>query len=76
MSLLVVFFAKLFASSLSRHSFLHAALFARFQIIRMPLYILNNVFRLNFALESTQGVFQRFTLLNSYFCQAGTPNDF
>ena len=41
----------------------------------MTLYILNDVFRLNLALESTQGVFQRFTLLNSYFCQSGTPNE-
>ncbi len=71
-----MFFAKLFAGTLSRHSFLHAALFARFQIIGVTLYILNDVFRLNLALKSTQGVFQRFTLLNSYFCQSGTPNEF
>jgi len=55
-SLLCVF-AKLFSGTLSRQSLLHPALRARLQIEGVALHFLNDVFRLNLALEATEGIF-------------------
>ena len=73
--LLVVFFTELFAGTFARHRFLHAALFARLQVIGVTLHVLDDVFGLNLALESTEGILQRLTFLYANFCQPGTPNE-
>ena len=39
----------------------------------MTLHFLNDVFRLNFALEPTQGILQRLAFLQSNFCQTHHP---
>jgi len=35
----------------------------------MPLYFFNNIFLLHLTLEAPEGVFQGFTILESYFSQ-------
>jgi hypothetical protein len=42
---------------------------ARLQIERVALDLFNNVFLLHFAFEAPEGVFQGFTVLESYFSQ-------
>jgi hypothetical protein len=44
-------------------------LFTRLQIERMPLDLFNDVFLLHLALKATEGVFQRFPLLEPNFSQ-------
>ena len=39
----------------------------------MTLDFLNDVFRLNLALEPAQGTLQRFAVMQSNFCQTDTP---
>src|SRR5207245_7725523 len=46
---------NLFSGTLSRQSLLQSPLLARLQVVRMTLHFLNDVFRLNLALEPTQG---------------------
>src|SRR6266446_8672751 len=65
--------ANLFSGALSRQSLLHPTLLARLQVVGVTLHFLNDFFRLNFALEPTQGVLQRFALLQSNFCQTHHP---
>jgi hypothetical protein len=48
--------ATLFSSTLSRQSLLQALLLARLQVVGVTLHFLNDVFRLNLALEPTQGI--------------------
>ena len=50
------FFANLLSSTLSRQGLLHPALCARLQAEGVALHFLNDVFRLNLALESTESV--------------------
>ena len=50
-------FANLFSGTLSRQSLLHPALGAGLQVEGVALHFLNDVFRLNLALETTEGVF-------------------
>src|SRR5439155_8736819 len=64
---------NLFSSTLSRQSLLHALLLARLQVVGVTLHFLNYVFRLNLALEPTQGILLRLTLLQSNFCQTDHP---
>ncbi len=59
----VAVFANFFSCPLARQSLLNAAFFAWFQIERMALDFLNDVFRLNLALEPAQRVFQRLAFL-------------
>ena len=54
---LIMLFANLLAGTLSRQSLFHPALLARFQVVGVTLHVLDDVFRLNLALEPTQGVF-------------------
>jgi len=61
--------ANLFSGTLSRQSLLHPPLLARLQVVGVTLHFLNDVFRLNLALESTQGILQRLALLQSNFSQ-------
>lgn len=66
---LVLLFTGLLAAPLAGQRFFHAALLARLEVKRMSLYLFDNVFLLYLALETAQRIFQRFTFLNSYFCQ-------
>ena len=69
----ILFFANLFASALASQRGFHAFLFTRFEVKGVALHFFNNVFLLHLALESTQGVFKGFTLLQSNFRQTDTP---
>ncbi len=53
----VAIFADLFLCPLARQGLLHAAFFTRLQIIRVPLYLFNDVFRLDLAFKPAQRVF-------------------
>lgn len=66
---LVLLFSYLLAIALACQGFLDALLFSRLQVKRMALDFLDNVFRLNFSLETTQGILKGFSLLNSNLCQ-------
>jgi hypothetical protein len=61
--------ANLLASALSRQGFFHSTLRAGLEVEGMALHFLNNVFRLNLALEPPQGTLDRLTFLQSNFCQ-------
>jgi len=65
--------ANFLSCTLSRQSLLHPALLAWFQIVGVTLHFLNDIFRLNLALEPTQSVLQRLALLQSNFCQIYHP---
>jgi hypothetical protein len=66
---LVLLFADLLAIALTCERFLHALLLAWFEIEGVTLDLFDNVFGLNFALETAQSVLERFTFLNSNLCQ-------
>ena len=66
---LVLFFTRFFPAALARQCFLHTLLLARLQVKGVTLDLLDNVFLLHLALESTQCVFEGLALLKSYFCQ-------
>jgi hypothetical protein len=55
--------ATLLPVSLAGKRCLNPLFLARFQIERMPLNFLNDVFLLHFSFEAAEGVFQRFPLL-------------
>jgi hypothetical protein len=65
--------ANLFSGTLSRQSLLESALLARLQVVRVTLHFLNNVFRLNLALEPTKRVLQGLALLQSNLCHTHHP---
>ena len=65
--------AHLLPGTLSRQSLLHPALRARLQIKGVALHVFNDLFRLDLALESTQGILQRLTFLQSNLCQINHP---
>jgi hypothetical protein len=66
-------FANLLLCPLTSQSLLYAELRARLQIVGMTLDFLNDVFRLNFALEPTQGALNGLAFLQSNFCQTKSP---
>ena len=66
---LILFLTNLFAIALASKCFFHALLFTRFQIKRVTLNFLDDVLGLHFALETAQGILERFTFLNSNLCQ-------
>ena len=70
---LVLFFPRLFASTLARESGLNTLFLAGLQVEGVALDLLDNVFLLHLALEAAQSVLEGFTLLKSYFCQTDTP---
>jgi hypothetical protein len=66
---LVLLFTNLLAIALPRQRFLHALLLTWFQIKRVTLDFLDDVFSLHFTLEATQGILKGFAFLNSNLCQ-------
>jgi hypothetical protein len=66
-------FTALFAGTLSRQRLFYPALLARLQVKGVTFDIFNDVLGLHFALKTAQGVFQRFTFLQSNFCQKISP---
>ena len=66
-------FANLLLRPLTSQSLLYAELGARLQIVGVTFYFLNDVFRLNFALEPTQGALNGLAFLQSNFCQTKSP---
>jgi len=66
---LLNFAPALFPVSLTRKRLLDTQFFARLQVKGMPLDLFNDVFLLYLALEPPEGVFQGFTVLESYFRQ-------
>src|SRR5216684_233207 len=64
---LVRFPPLLLAQSLPRKRFLCPALLAGFHVEAVLLDFLDDVFLLHFALETAQGIFQRFALLDDDF---------
>ena len=70
---LVLFFTRLFASTLASESSLYTLLLAGLQVKGVALDLLDNVFLLHLALKTAQRVLEGFTLLKPYFCQTDTP---
>jgi len=71
----VLFLTNLLAGPLASERGFHALLLAGFQIKGVAFNLFDNVFLLHFALEAAQGIFKRFTLLQSNFRQTDTPPD-
>lgn len=53
---LVLLFASLFATALTRQRFLHTLFLARLEVKGVTFDLLDNVLLLDFALEASQGV--------------------
>jgi hypothetical protein len=69
MAPLILLLTRLLAGTLASQCGLHALFFARLQVKGVTLDLLNNVFLLHLTLETAQSVFERLTLLQSYFGQ-------
>ena len=65
----VLLLASLFATPFPCQSFLDTLFFAGLQVKGVALNLLDNVFLLHLALETSQRVFEGFSLLNSDFRQ-------
>ena len=70
---LVLFLTCLLASSLASKSSFYTLLLAGLQVKGVALNLFDDVFLLNFALETAQSVLEGFTLLQSNFRQTDTP---
>jgi hypothetical protein len=70
---LILFLAHFLASPLTSERGFHAFLLTGFQVKGVALDLFDNVFLLHFALETAEGIFERFALLQSYFRQTDTP---
>jgi hypothetical protein len=70
---LILFFARLLASTLTCESSFNPLLLAGLQVKGVALDLLDNVFLLHLALKTPQRILERFTLLKPYFCQTDTP---
>ena len=66
-----MFLADLLAVALTCEGFLHTLLFAWFQIKRVTLDFLDDVFGLNLPLEAAKGILKGLAFLNSNLCQDG-----
>ena len=66
---LVLLFPNLLAIALASQRFFYALFLAWLQIKGVALDFFDDVFSLYFALETAQGILERFTLLNSNLCQ-------
>jgi hypothetical protein len=75
LKLLILLFANLFASTLTRQCGFYALFLAGLQIEGVALNLLDNVFLLHLAFETPQRVLEGFTLLQSNFRQTDTPPD-
>jgi hypothetical protein len=73
MQLVFGFFANLLLRPLAGQRLLNAKLGARLQIVGVTLHFLDDVFRLNFALEATQGALNGLALLQSDLSQPKSP---
>jgi len=72
---LILFLARFFPGSLASQRGFHTFLFAGLQVEGVALYLLDNVFLLHLAFESSQSVLEGFSLLKSHLCQTYTPPD-
>jgi hypothetical protein len=70
---LILLLTDLLTIALASERFLHAFLFTWFQIKRVTLDFLDNVFGLHLALKAPQGILKGFAFLNSNLCQKNTP---
>ena len=66
---LVLLFADLLTIALTSQRFLHTLLLTWFQVKRVTLDFLDNVFSLHFALKAAQGILKGLAFLNSNLCQ-------
>ena len=66
---LVLLFTNLFTVPFACECFLHAFLFAWFQVKGVALDLFDNVLRLHLPLETTKSILQRLAFLNTNFCQ-------
>ena len=62
--------SPLFTVAFARQRFLGALLLARFQVERMPLDFLDDVFSLHLALKTPERALQGFSILDVYFSQS------
>jgi len=69
LALSVLLFTGLFAVTFPRQGLLYALLFTWFQVERVSLDFLDDVFRLHFAFETTESIFKRLAFLNTNFSQ-------
>ena len=70
---LVLFLTCFLAAALASQRFFYALSLAGLQVKRVTLYFLDDVLGLHLPLESPQGVFEGFPLLQSNFRQRATP---
>jgi hypothetical protein len=63
----------LFAVTLASECFFGTALLAGLEVKGVTFDLFNDVFLLNLALESAESAFQRFAVLQYYFCQTNSP---
>jgi hypothetical protein len=66
---LILLFTNLLTITLACKRFLHALLLTWFQIKRVALDFLDNVFGLHLALKAPQGILKGFAFLYSNLCQ-------
>jgi hypothetical protein len=66
---LILLFTNLLAITLACERFFHALLLTWFQIKRVALDFLDNVFGLHLALKAPQGILKGFAFLYSNLCQ-------
>ena len=71
--LLIRFFTSFFPAAFARERFFDTLSFAGLQVKGVALNLLDDVFLLHLALETTQRVLEGLTLLKSYFRQLTTP---
>jgi hypothetical protein len=67
---LILLTPLLFPEALTREGFLGPTLFTGLHVVAVLLDLLDDVLRLNLALESPEGILQGFALLNYDFCHA------
>ena len=70
---LFLFLARFLASAFASQCGFDALLFAGLQVKGVALNLLDNVFLLHLAFETSQSVLEGFALLNSNFRQTYTP---
>ena len=70
---LILLFASFFTATLARQGFFYALFLARLQVVGVTLYFFDDVFLLNLALETAEGILQRLALLQSDFGQTLHP---
>ncbi len=66
---LILFFANFLTIAFARQRLFDSLFLTGFEVKGMTLDFLNDVLGLNFALKTAQGIFERFTFLNSNLCQ-------